>query len=145
MRTLITILFLILGTSTFAQKANSLDLERCVADLNTALVNRDTFRLRILLRDDLHYYHSNGWQQSKYDVMEDLYNGKLTYKKISASNQAFHFISKELASVNMTAEIDAVLNSKPMHLSLNVLQMWSWKNNRWELFSRLSKREQKQE
>ena len=77
--------------------------------------------------------------------MEDLYNGKLTYKKISTSNQSLHFISKDLASVNMTAEIDAVLNSKPMHLSLDVVQMWSWKENRWELFSRLSKREQIQE
>ena len=145
MRTLITILFLVLVTSTFAQKANSLDLEKCVADLNAALVNRDTFRLRILLRDDLHYYHSNGWQQSKTDVMEDLYNGKLTYKKINASNQSLHFISKDLASVQLTAEIDALLNSNPMHLVLDVVQMWSWKNNRWEMFSRLSKREQKQE
>jgi len=145
MRQKLIILLLIISTNTFAQKANSLDLEKCVADLNTALVNRDTFRLRILLRDDLHYFHSNGWQQSKTDVMDDLYNGKLTYKKIITSNQSLHFISKDLASVNMTAEIDAVLNSKPMHLSLDVVQMWSWKENRWELFSRLSKREQKQE
>ena len=77
--------------------------------------------------------------------MEDLYNGKLTYKKINVSNKSLHFIGKNLASVQMTAEIDVELNSKPMHLNLDVVQMWSWKENRWELFSRLSKREQKQE
>lgn len=140
MRYFLFIIFLVLGTGVFAHKADSLELVKSVADLNSALISRDTFKLKVLLRDDLHYYHSNGWEQLKKDVIEDLYNGKLTYKRISPSEQSVHFIGNNLAQVKMVADIEAVLNGKPIHLNLNVVQMWGWKDNRWELFSRLSKK-----
>jgi len=144
MRNLLFLLFLLAGSHIFAQSTDNQDLVKSIADLNKALISRDTLRLRLLLRDDLHYYHSNGWQQSKNEVIEDLYNGKLTYKTINPTSQSVHFISKTLASVSSTAEVDAVMERNPIHLELNIIQMWAWKNGRWELFSRLSKRVEKQ-
>jgi|GEM_PF-502618 len=140
MKYILSIFFALLTTCAFAQKADSLDLARCVTDLNTSLVGRDTLRLRLLLRSDLHYYHSNGWLQTKRDVISDLYNGKLTYKTINATDRRIRFLTKTLANVSTKAEVDAVMNGKPIHLNLDVTQMWTWKDNRWELFSRLSKR-----
>ena len=144
MRYLLTILFVGFSICSFAQKADSADLVRCVADLNKALLKRDTIRLKLLLANDLHYYHSSGWLQSKREVMDDLYNGKLTYKTIIPSGQQVHFISNELAEVQATVGIDAVFNGSARHLDLDVVQSWRWVNERWELISRVSKRVEKQ-
>ncbi len=145
MRYLLFILFVLLAHGAFAQKADSMDLVRRVSDLNKALVSKDTFRLKMIMRDDIHYYHSNGWLQTKREVIEDLYNGKLSYNKLLATDQSVHIMGNNLAQAKMIVEVEAVMNGKPIKLDLNVIQMWGWKNGRWELFSRLSKRVVKQD
>ena len=145
MKYILSTLFVLLAFGSFAQKADSMKLVRSVSNLNRALVRKDTFRLKMLLSDEVHYYHSNGWLQSKSEIIEDLYNGKLSYKKLEPSDQAYHMVGTNLAEASMTLEVDAVMNEKPIKLNLNVVQMWGWKNNRWELISRLSKRVVKQD
>lgn len=142
MRYFITILFFFFYAAASAQKADSADLVRCVASLNKALIKPDSFRLKLLLRNDVHYYHSNGWLQSKREVIEDLYNGKLVYKKITPFAQEVHFIDNNLAEVAMQVDIDVALNGKPVVMKLNVVQSWAWNKERWELVSRVSKRVQ---
>ncbi|MBK8627813.1 MAG: nuclear transport factor 2 family protein [Saprospiraceae bacterium] len=38
--------------------------------------------LSTLLHDDVHYIHSNGWKESKADVIANLKSGKLTYTEV---------------------------------------------------------------
>jgi len=139
MRYIVTILVLLLSIGASAQKQDSVYLVSSVADLNFALVHKDTTRLNILLKDDLHYFHSNGWEQSKRDVIEDLYNGKLTYNNISQHSREIHLMG-QIAQVKTNVDIEAVLNGKMMDLKLNVVQVWVWKNGRWELYSRHSEK-----
>jgi hypothetical protein len=80
--------------------------------------------------------------QSKREVIEDLYNGKLVYKKITPVAQEVHFIDNNLAEVAMQVDIDVALNGKPVVMKLNVVQSWAWNKERWELVSRVSKRVQ---
>jgi hypothetical protein len=140
MRYILVILLLAFGAPLFAQKADSAELVRCVGALNKALIKRDSIRLKFLLNNDLHYYHSNGWLQSKKEVIEDLYNGKLTYKAITSSGQAMHFLASDLAEVEMTINLEANLKGTPIHLDLDVIQSWGWKNDHWQLISRVSKK-----
>lgn len=139
MRFLLAILLLFISIGAFGQKPDSATLIRSVADLNDALINRDTTRLKILLRDDLHYYHSNGWMQSRRDIIDDLFNGKLTYDKVSQESRAIR-LRGNIAQVKTVVDIEAVLNGKPIQLKLKVVQVWVWKNSRWELFSRHSEK-----
>jgi Domain of unknown function (DUF4440) len=139
MRYLVIIILLFTGVGAFAQQWDTEYLLSSVDDLNFALVNRDTTRLKTLLRDDLHYFHSNGWLQTKREIVEDLYNGKLTYNKVSQNSREFHIMG-EIANVKTVVDIEAVMNGKPIQLKLKVVQIWAKKNNRWELFSRRSEK-----
>lgn len=139
MRKLLTILLLFITLSTFAQKRDTTGLSWCVLQFNSALVNKDTVELNWLLRDDIHYIHSNGWVQSKTDIIDDLYNGKLTYKNIDVTSRTVKF-NGTIGTVEMMANMDILMGGKPMHLSLKINRLWTWKNDKWELFSRMSEK-----
>ena len=87
----------------------------------------------------MRYYHSNGWLQVKKDVIEDLYNGKLTYKEISAKIESVH-LNGDIGQIRTVLDVDVSLNGKPIQLKLKVVQVWVWKENRWELYSRHSEK-----
>ena len=87
--------------------------------------------------DEIGYGHSNGWIQTKRDLINDLYNGKLTYTKISTSDEKL-VVKDKNASMRMTAEVDIVLNGSPMQFKLKVLQVWVKKKKHWVLFARQS-------
>mgnify|MGYP003348378219 FL=1 len=122
-----------------AQKRDSSGLARAMFDLNKSLIKKDTAALNKQLRDDVRYYHSNGWLQVKKDVIEDLYNGKLTYKEISAKIESVH-LNGDIGQIRTVLDVDVSLNGKPIQLKLKVVQVWVWKENRWELYSRHSEK-----
>ncbi len=49
--------------------------------------------LSTLLHDDVHYIHSNGWKESKADVIANLKSGKLTYTEVKVHESDVRLIS----------------------------------------------------
>lgn len=137
MRVLFAILLLICSAPAFAQKQDKKGVANAISSFDEALVAKDTVKLRTLLHDDLRYEHSNGWMETKRDVISDLFNGKLTYKKIKAEAPEI-VIEGNTASARTTVYIDVVLDGKPLIFNLKVLQVWVWKHKHWELFARQS-------
>src|SRR5690349_18996785 len=123
MRSLLTILLLFITIGAFAQKRDTTGLSWCVREFNKALVNRDTVELNWLLREDIHYVHSNGWIQLKRDIINDLYNGKLTYKNIDITSRVVK-LNGPIGAVEMRADVDVLMEGKPLHLSLKINQLW---------------------
>lgn len=132
-------MLLFIAVGAFAQRRDTTGLAWCVREFNSALVNKDTVELNWLLRDNIHYIHSNGWIQSKNDIINDLYNGKLTYKNIDITSRTVK-LNGAIGAVEMIANVDILMDGKPMHLSLKINQLWTWKTDRWELFSRMSEK-----
>jgi hypothetical protein len=139
MKNLLIILLLFVSLGAGAQKRDSSGLARAMFDLNKSLIKKDTAALNKQLRDDVRYYHSNGWLQVKKDVTEDLYNGKLTYKEISAKIESVH-LNGDIGQIRTVLDVDVSLNGKPIQLKLKVVQVWVWKENKWELYSRHSEK-----
>jgi len=129
------IILLFLSTGAFAQKRA--DLEKAVTNLDMALLNKDSVMLKMLLSDQLSYGHSNGWIESKHDVIQNLFNGKLTYRQINKQSQEMA-IDGGMAAVRMVIDVDVEMNGKAIQLKLSVLQVWVWKNKHWALFARQS-------
>jgi hypothetical protein len=100
-------------------------------------MSRDSVVLNYILSDKLSYGHSNGWVETKKDVIADLFNGKLIYKDIRTANPEF-ISDGGVASVRSVADIDVIMDGKPMVFKLKVLQVWKWENNHWVLFARQS-------
>jgi hypothetical protein len=136
MKYLFTIL-LFISTGTFAQDMAALD--GASDRFDKALLNKDSVALKQLVSDKIAYGHSNGWIESKRELIDDLYNGIITYKKISkADNDTKVTFEGNTASIRSNVDIDAVMEGKLLSFKLKVLQVWVWKNKHWELFARQS-------
>jgi hypothetical protein len=136
MRYGLTLLLLSFSLCVFAQ-ADSVSLKKAVADFNKALIAKDSLMLKKLVHDNITYGHSNGWIQSKHDLIDDLYNGKLVYNVI---DQYFDGIVMEgnTAAVREVANINIEKEGKPLQFKLKVLQVWVYKKKSWQLLSRQS-------
>jgi len=136
MRYCLTLLMLCFCLSLQAQ-TDSLSLKKAVADFNKALIAKDTVVLKKVVHEKITYGHSNGWIQSKQDLIADLYNGKISYNVI---DQYFDGMVMEgnMASVRETANINVEMNGKPLQFKLKILQVWVYKKKCWQLISRQS-------
>jgi len=117
--------------------AQSSFLKEAVAKLDKALIAKDTVIVKQLLHKDLTYGHSNGWVETKGDVIKDLISGKLAYDKIENKDVKWT-VTNSVATMRSTAEISYRLNDKPGELKLHVLQVWLKTNKGWQLLSRQS-------
>jgi hypothetical protein len=137
MRYLFFLLLVAVSIKSFAQKQDKGSIATVISSFDKALVSKDSVELKKLLSDSLSYGHSNGWIETKADVIGDLFNGKLTYKQINAPSPDIT-VEGKTASARMTVDADVLMDGKPMSFKLKVLQVWVWKNKHWQLFARQS-------
>ena len=135
MRYLLTILCVFISLNVFAQDAAG--LKEAITGFNTALVNRDTVALKTLVSDKLSYGHSNGWVQTKKDIVDDLYNGKISYATIGQGEEDI-VQEGNTACVRNEVSIVAIMNGKKLQFKLKVLQVWIWNEEGWKLLARQS-------
>jgi len=105
--------------------------------LDEAFVKKDTAGLNRLLHEKLSYGHSNGWVESKKEVVEHLLNGKLAYhlvdSKVLSSEQ-----TGDITIVRAESRIRYTLDGKDGELKLHVLQVWIRVQAQWQLIGRQS-------
>lgn len=130
-------LVILICSSPFFSFAQTSFLKEAVVKLDKALIAKDTNVLKQLLHKDLSYGHSNGWVETKADVIKDLVNGKLTYNKINTKNITWT-VTNTVATMRNSADINYELDGKPGELNLHVLQVWLKTNKGWQLLARQS-------
>lgn len=132
MRKLFAALLVLLATCAHAQSSF---LKEAEAKLQKALVAKDTVVLKQLLHKDLAYGHSNGWVQTKADVIKDISGGKLAYNSIESKDMTWT-VSGDMASLHGTSHVRYTLDGKPGEMQLHVLQVWAKTNKGWLLLAR---------
>ncbi len=135
MKAVLIIVLLFVHHALFAQDTTG--LKKATASLNEALLKKDSVVLKQLLLDGMSYGHSNMWLQSKQEVIADLYNGKLEYKKIEAGPESFTINSNTIA-VRCNTKVEGVLKGTAFSLNLQVLQVWKKVKRHWVLIARQS-------
>jgi len=133
MKTWFTILLLFVFSGVFGQD----DVKAIAVKLEHALVAKDTVLIKRLLHKDVTYGHSNGWIETKEDVIKDLYSGKLEYRSIESSGWQL-VQSKSWANIRSTSKVQYLLDGKPGELHLHVLQVWYKTKGGWKLIARQS-------
>ena len=132
---LLTILFLITSFAGFTQTTDDEKLTATVKEFHQALVNKNTVSINQQTDKALSYGHSNGWVETKADVIKDLETGYISYQDykedsiIITSNGA-------MANVRFVAQVAATLKGTSTNFRLRVLEVWVKKSNRWVLFAR---------
>jgi len=137
MKIVLAIWLMFFGLVVVAQ-ADSVSLKDALSKLDRSLLNKDQQALEKLLHKNLSYGHSNGWVQTKKDVIDDLKSGKMIYNKIESSSVMIVAQNKNWATVRTNTNAEGEIDHKPFQLKLHVLQVWIHTKQGWQLFARQS-------
>ncbi len=135
MRSIVTISLLFIYSTVFAQDEKGLQL--AAADFHNALIAKDTAKLKNMLSEKLVYGHSNGWKENRQEMINNLYNGTIQYLKIQSADEQVT-IEGNTGCIRATLDIDVIMDGKTLPFRLHGLQVWVWKNKKWQLLSRQS-------
>ena len=136
MKNLLTILFLFIAVSSIAQ-TNEEKLIATVKEFHQALVKKNTGSINQQTDKALSYGHSNGWVQTKTDMIKDFERGYISYQSFKEDSITV-MINDNMANVRFVADITATLNGTTTvnNYHLRVLEVWVKKSKRWILFGR---------
>lgn len=134
MRTVLTILLLIAGTGIWAQ-TNEEKLTVTMKEFHQALVAKNTVSINQQTDKALSYGHSNGWVQTKSDIIKDFESGLISYQSFR-EDSIFIAMNGNMANVRFVADIAATMKGTNYNFHLKVLEVWVKKGKRWLLFAR---------
>ena len=83
----------------------------------------------------LSYGHSNGWVESRAEMIKNLETGYLNYNSFKEDSLQV-VISGNRAYARFVADINVTMNGKEGSFHLKVLEVWVRKGKRWLLFAR---------
>ena len=134
MKGILSFLLLISFVLTNAQTEET-KLITAMKEFHQALVEKNTVSINQQTEKALSYGHSNGWVQTKTDLLKDFETGLISYQSYKEDSVQVS-LSGKVANVRFIADINATLRGKSNSYHLNVLEVWVKKGNRWLLFAR---------
>ena len=134
MKQILTILFLLTVVFCKAQTDEE-KLTATVKAFHQALVKKNTVSINQQTDKALSYGHSNGWVETKTDLIKDLETGVISYQSISEDSIVV-IMNSNMANVRFVSEVTATLKGIQNTFRLKVLQVWVKKGKRWVLFGR---------
>ena len=127
---------LLLFSFVFANAQNEEEkLTTALKEFHQALVNKNTTSINQQTDKALSYGHSNGWVETKADVIKDLETGYLVYHSYKEDSLTIT-INETMANARFVADIKATMNGNDTNVHLKVLEVWVKKGKRWILFAR---------
>jgi hypothetical protein len=136
MKTWCLILLVLYSEATNAQQDTSKVLQ-AVDQMEKALVAKDSVTLVKLLHPSMVFGHSNGWTQTKTDVLNDMSRKFLIYEKMDRQSLSIA-TNKKYAHVKERVVVEGNVNGTAFKLTLFVLQLWIETKKGWQLLSRQS-------
>jgi Domain of unknown function (DUF4440) len=104
-------------------------------EFHRALVKKNTVSINQQTDKALSYGHSNGWVETKTDLIKDLETGYISYQSYKEDSIVIT-INGNMANVRFIADIGATMKETPATFHLKVLEVWVKKGKRWLLFAR---------
>jgi hypothetical protein len=95
---------------------------------NTIAINQQTDRA-------LSYGHSNGWVETKADLIKNMETGFMKYNSYQEDSLQLA-INGNMANARFIADINATRDGMTNSFHLKVLEVWVKKGKRWVLFAR---------
>ena len=132
------VISLFFASLVVAGQVDSIALKGAMRNLDKALLEKDEAVLNSVLHKELSFGHSNGWIQSKSDILNDFRSGKLIYHKIENNNSAIVKIGKRYATVKTNTNAEGAVSGSAFKLTLHVMQFWIKTKKGWQLIARQS-------
>ncbi|MCY7311380.1 MAG: nuclear transport factor 2 family protein [Chitinophagaceae bacterium] len=110
-------------------------LTATLKEFHQALVNKNTISINQQTDKALSYGHSNGWVETKADMIKNLETGYMNYHSYKEDSLQLR-INGNMANARFVADINVTMNGKEGTYHLKVLEVWIRKGKRWLLFAR---------
>ncbi|MCE2894477.1 MAG: nuclear transport factor 2 family protein [Flammeovirgaceae bacterium] len=125
-----------LSNSAFAQQPNQ---EEQIIRLSKRkfewLVAKNIDSLKTVLDDQTRYVHSNGWIQTKQEVLDDVVSGKLDYRDVIVTEASVR-LYPSVAILVGKGQFSGIVNKNPFTMSLLYTEVYVKKGAKWQLASR---------
>ena len=114
---------ILVSISSLVVAQDTVQLKKVTELFNNALLEKDTNLIKQLVLEQISYGHSNGWLQTKQDLITDFATGKIEYTKIE-EGEKFFTKTKQAIAVRNISKVEGVVNGYVFSMSLQVLQVW---------------------
>ena len=103
------------------------------------LINMQADSLTWLFDENVMYIHSNGWVQTKREMLEDMHSGKLVYKRVDIKEDQVR-LYKNTALVTGTGRFSGINGGNEFELNLVYTEVYIRRKKQWLLVSRHANR-----
>lgn len=132
-----TILF---AEVVIGQNKNPLDEVKALSKRKFSwMINGQLDSLESLLDNDVRYVHSNGWIQTKQDIIGDFKTKKLVLKNVTIESDSIRQFNST-AIVIGKGKFEGSINNTNFILDLIYTEVYIINNRRWQLVSRHANR-----
>lgn len=116
-------------------QTDEVKLTATLKEFHQALVKKNTVSLNQQTDKALSYGHSNGWVETKTDMIKNLETGYLSYNSFKEDSVQV-VVNGNMAHARFIADIHVTMKGKNGDYHLKVLEVWVKKGKRWLLFAR---------
>ena len=116
-------------------QTDEVKLTSTLKEFHQALVNKNTMSINQQTDKLLSYGHSNGWVETKKELIEHLESGYMEYNSFREDSIKVE-VNGTVAHARFIADINATMSGKEFTFQLRVLEVWVKKGKRWVLFAR---------
>ncbi len=116
-------------------QTNEVKLINTMKQFHQDLISKNTVSINQQTDKALTYGHSNGWVETKIELLKDLETGVISYQQFKEDSISV-FMNGNIAAIRFVANVNATMKSIASTYRLKVLEIWIKKSNRWILFAR---------
>ena len=99
------------------------------------MVEQQLDSLSAVLSDDLKYIHSNGWIETKTEVLENIESGHLGYREVIVDDEYVRYFGKT-GIVTGRGLFRVALDGDSLEIELLYTEVYHQKDGQWELVQR---------
>lgn len=134
MKKLVVIVLLLNGLFAAAQTEET-KLATTLKEFHQALVKKNTVSINQQTDKALSYGHSNGWVETKNEMISNLETGYLSYNSFKEDSLQVT-VNGNVAHARFIGNLNVTLKGTTSDFRLKVLEVWVKKGKRWLLFAR---------
>lgn len=131
----LVVIALLINALVAAAQSDEEKLTVTLKEFHQAMVTKNTMSINQQTDKALSYGHSNGWVETKTDMIKNLESGYINYHSYKEDSLQV-MINGNVANTRFIADINVTLNGINGNYHLKVLEVWVKKGKRWLLFAR---------
>jgi Domain of unknown function (DUF4440) len=136
---LLAIAFLLLPLVCYSQQTSEQQVLVLSKKKFEWMIHKHLDSLKNVLDDNLRYVHSNGWVETKQEVLDDITSGKLNYTSVDI-HLAQARIYGQTAIITGTGKFQVTMNGTVITIELGYTEVYIQQKGRWLLVSRHANR-----